>query len=86
MKDMSKGASTTYSPSRIPIKCEIAFNMSKWTIENINDKGALGKVSKMDVFIEPMKYMSGAFKYFCLHVEDGHFASVSYLEERAAKV
>lgn len=62
------------------------FNPKKWTIEIINDGGALGKVLKMDGIALPMNYIGGVVANLCFHVEDDHFASVSYDEERAAEV
>lgn len=56
-KDMSKGDSTTYGSSSISKTRKSIFNRNKWTIAVINNGGALGKASKVDRIIVPIKYI-----------------------------
>lgn len=67
-------------------KFKSAFNLDKWTSENINDGGVLGKVLKMPGINLLVKYIGGALTYSCFHVEDDHIASVSHLEGGSAEV
>lgn len=82
---ISKRDITTNGPASFSKKCDWAFNLNESHIENINDGVALGKVSKMHRTDVSLKYKGEGIIYFCIHVEDDHLASVSYLDIRSAR-
>lgn len=65
--------------------CRVGWK-ARWTIENINYRGALGNIARKEGIKGSITYMRWGLTYFWNHVEEDELALVSHLKEGLAKV